>query len=64
MIFLSFVNLYIVQKSEKVKLFYKLSSDDKISSSIITSQSLQGSKWEITIRSVSIGSALFLFVLK
>ena len=35
MIFLSFVNLYVVQESEKVKLYYKLSSDEKILSSLI-----------------------------
>ena len=35
MIFLSFVNIYVVQKSEKVKFIYKLSSDDKILSSLI-----------------------------
>ena len=35
-IFLSFVNLYVVQKNEKVKLcIYKLSSDNKILSSLI-----------------------------
>ena len=40
MIFLSFVNLGVVQKSEQVKLrirvnIYELSSDDKILSSLI-----------------------------
>ena len=32
---LSFVNLYAVQKSEQVKLDFKLSSDDKTLSSLI-----------------------------
>ena len=35
MIFLSFVNLYVELKSEKVKFYYKLSSDNKILSSLI-----------------------------
>ena len=35
MIFLSFVDLYVLQKSEKVKLYYKSSSDDKILSSFL-----------------------------
>ena len=66
MISLSFVNLYLVQKSEKVELhlscIYKLSSDNKILSTLIKkawctctfSKSLQGSNLVITTRPVSI----------
>ena len=35
MIFLSFVNLYVIKKNKKVNCIDKLSSDDKILSSLI-----------------------------
>ena len=35
MIFIVFVNLCVIQKSEQVKLYFKLSSDDKTLSLLI-----------------------------
>ena len=42
MILLSPFNLYVAQKSKKIKFIYYLSSDDKINEIIINEKSLRG----------------------